>query len=344
MSRWVERLFYPERPESVLRELVLSPLAVAEACFAAGVQARAGAWARGWIRAERVPGLRVVSVGNVLVGGAGKTPVVRALAERLLTRGETVAILSRGHGRTATENVRVEGPPWPEVERCGDEPLMLARSVPAAHVWVGQDRAALARLASRCGATVALLDDGFQHWRLARDADLVVVDEAVGLGNGHLLPRGPLREPAWALARASLLWVRAADTPVPVPWPPGVPRVRARHQARDVVDPAGDVHPPDVLRGRRVVGFTGIARPTGFRRTLEGLGAEVGEFTGFPDHHPFGAGELRTLERQAAAAGAWLVTTEKDRTRCPESFPTAVVRLGVEVLEGQELVDRLLMG
>ncbi|MGZ6029890.1 MAG: tetraacyldisaccharide 4'-kinase, partial [Myxococcaceae bacterium] len=82
MSRWVERLFYPERPESVLRELVLSPLAVAEACFAAGVQARAGAWARGWIRAERVPGLRVVSVGNVLVGGAGKTPVVRALAER----------------------------------------------------------------------------------------------------------------------------------------------------------------------------------------------------------------------------------------------------------------------
>jgi tetraacyldisaccharide 4'-kinase len=93
-----------------------------------------------------------------------------------------------------------------------------------------------------------------------------------------------------------------------------------------------------------VVGFTGIARPTGFRRTLEGLGAEVGEFTGFPDHHPFGADELRTLERQAAAAGAWLVTTEKDRTRCPEGFPAAVLRLGVEVLEGQELVDRLLVG
>lgn len=344
MSRWVERLFYPERPEGVLRELALSPLALAEALFAAGVQVRTAAREWGWLRAERVEGLRVVSVGNVTVGGAGKTPVVRALAERLLARGRRVAILSRGQGREAAGDVRVEGPLWPEAERCGDEPLMLARSLPGAQVWVGADRATLARLAARCGAEVALLDDGFQHWRLARAVDVVVVDEAVGLGNGHLLPRGPLREPAWALSRASLLWVRAAEAPVPVAWPEGVPRVRARHGPREVADPVGEAHPPDVLRGRRVVAFAGIARPSSFRRTLEGLGAEVVGFTDFPDHHPFGDGELRALRRQAAAAGAWLITTEKDRMRCPDGLPVAVVRLGVEVLEGQELLDRLLLG
>jgi len=344
MSGWVERLFYPERPEGALRELALSPLAVAEALFATGVRLRTAACAKQWLRAERVPGLRVISVGNVLVGGAGKTPVVRALAERLVARGQPVAILSRGYGRASTGDVRVEGPPWPEVERAGDEPLMLARSLPRATVWVGADRLALARLAARCGAAVALLDDGFQHWRLGRDADVVVVDEAVGLGNGHLLPRGPLREPVSALGRATLLWVRAAEKAVPMPWPEGLPRVRARHGARDVVDPAGEVHPADVLRGRRVVGFAGIGRPTAFRRTLEGLGAEVVGFTGFPDHHPFRREELHALEQQAASAGAWLVTTEKDRMRCPEAAPVHVVRLGVEVLEGEELLERVLSG
>jgi tetraacyldisaccharide 4'-kinase len=344
VSGWVERLFYPGRPEGTLRELALSPLAVAESFFAAGVQARTAARARGWLHAQRVPGLRVVSVGNVQVGGAGKTPVVRALAERLVRRGETVAILSRGYGRTAAGDVRVEGPPWPGPERCGDEPLMLARSLPAATVWVGPDRLRLAGLAARCGATVALLDDGFQHWRLERDVDLVVVDEAVGLGNGHLLPRGPLREPAWALGRATALWVRAAETPVTVPWPERVPRVRARHGPRDLVAPGGEVHPPDALRGRRVVAFAGIGRPSAFRSTLEGLGAEVVGFGAFADHHRFADEELRAMERQASAAGAWLVTTEKDAVRCPEGAPVHVLRLGVEVVEGQEHLDRLLSG
>jgi len=344
VSGWVERLFYPGRPEGTLRELALSPLAVAESFFAAGVQARTAARARGWLHAQRVPGLAVVSVGNVQVGGAGKTPVVRALAERLVRRGETVAILSRGYGRTATGDVRVEGPPWPGPERCGDEPLMLARSLPAATVWVGSDRLRLAGLAARCGATVALLDDGFQHWRLERDVDLVVVDEAVGLGNGHLLPRGPLREPAWALGRATVLWVRAAESPVTVPWPERVPRVRARHGPRDLVAPGGEVHPPDALRGRRVVAFAGIGRPTAFRATLEGLGAEVVGFGAFADHHRFADEELRALVRQASAAGAWLVTTEKDAVRCPEGAPVHVLRLGVVVVEGQEHLDRLLPG
>jgi tetraacyldisaccharide 4'-kinase len=342
VSAWVERLFYPARPEGPLRELALAPLAVLESAFATGVQLRSVAQAQGWLSQEQVPGLRVVSVGSMLVGGAGKTPVVRALAERLLRAGRPVAILSRGYGRREVEDVRVEGPPWPEAERCGDEPLMLARSLPSAQVWVGVDRARLARRAAEGGARVALLDDGFQHWHLARAADVVVVDEAVGLGNGHLLPRGPMREPASALGRATLLWVRAAEPSVPVPWPPGVPRVRARHGPGEVVDPSGASHPPEVLRGHPVVAFAGIARPGAFRRTLGALGAEVVGFHAFGDHHRFRADELGALERQAASAGAWLLTTEKDRVRCPEQLGVHVLRLGVEVLEGEGVLDAAL--
>ena len=213
MSTHLERLFYPERSETLGRRWLLAPLSLAEALFRGGVALRTAAYARGWMRPVRVEGMRIVSVGNLTVGGAGKTPVVRALAERLRASGETVAILSRGHGRTAAGALRVEGPRWPTADAAGDEPLMLARSLPGVRVWVGSDRVDLARRARAEGATVAVLDDGFQTRRLARDVDIVVVDEAVGLGNGHLLPRGPLREPPTALRRASLLWVRAARSP-----------------------------------------------------------------------------------------------------------------------------------
>jgi tetraacyldisaccharide 4'-kinase len=335
MSTRLEALFYPEAPESLGRRLVLAPLDVAEGAFRAAVALRTAAYARGWARPARVEGLRVVSVGNLTAGGAGKTPVVRALAERLQAAGGSVAILSRGYGRRVSDSRPVEGPQWPPVEAVGDEPLMLARSLPGVRVWVGADRVALARQAREHGATVALLDDGFQTRRLARDLDVVVVDEAVGLGNGHLLPRGPLREPAAALRRAQLLWVRVSERPAGVDWPEGVARVRARHAPRDVVGPSGTVTPAGALRERRLVAFCGLARPVSFRRTLEALGAEVVRFDGFPDHHRYTPTELRALE-QAARGGAMLVTTEKDAVRLPEGFPASVLRLGVTVLEGEE--------
>jgi tetraacyldisaccharide 4'-kinase len=339
---WTERVFYPSRPEGPLRQLLLSPLAAAELGFRAGVALRGLAYARGWAKAERIPGLSIISVGNLTVGGAGKTPVVRALAERLLGAGERVAVLSRGWGRQSNEELRVAGPPWPSLEVCGDEPLLLARSLPEAQVWVGADRARLARRAAQAGSTVALLDDGFQHRRLGRQLDIVVVDAAVGLGNGHLLPRGPLREQPSALARAQLLWVREAKQPVEVRWPAGVPRVRARHAPSELLSPDASAQSPAVLRGRPVVAFCGLARPSSFRRTLETLGAELRGFQAFADHHPFTAPELLALERAAADSGAWLVTTEKDAVRCPDGFGAHVLRLGVEVIEGEPTLAALL--
>jgi len=343
MSRWVEAHFYPEQPPSPGARLLRSPLALGAGVFGAGVLLRNWLYDTGFFRTMRVEGLRVVSVGNLGTGGAGKTPVVAFLAERLRRAGIRVAVLSRGYGRRGSAVERVLGPPWPSFERVGDEPLLLARRVPGLDVWVGGDRVDLARRARAAGATVALLDDGFQHRRLGREVDLLVLDEAAGLGTGHLLPWGPLREPPSALARASLLWLRVAEQPAPPPpLPGGVPVVRARHAPSELVGPDGATCPLSALAERRVVGFCGIARPSSFDQTLAALGAEVVFVRAFSDHHAFRASELAELRATSTGAGAELVTTEKDAVRLPEGFPAWVVRLGVSVLSGEPELARVL--
>jgi tetraacyldisaccharide 4'-kinase len=342
---WLESLWYTAGRPSLGARVLAAPLAPAAACFRVGVAARNFLCDAGVLGQTRVAGLRVLSVGNLTVGGAGKTPVVAFLAERLLEAGAQVAILSRGHGRTAGGTRRVSGPPWPSALEVGDEPLLLSRRLPSAQVWVGSARVALAREAKAAGATVALLDDGFQHRRLARDADVVVVDSAVGLGTGHLLPWGPLREPASALRRASLLWLRVSAGPAPLPpLPPGLSVVRARHAAVDVLGPEGGTLSLSHLSGRRLVLFCGIARPSAFARTVRELGAEVTSLHGFADHHRFRPEELASLLASAANAGAELVTTEKDAMRLPAGFPAYVVRLGVTVLDGEAALAALLGG
>jgi tetraacyldisaccharide 4'-kinase len=211
---------------------------------------------------------------------------------------------------------------------------------------VGADRVTAAfRARDDFGLDTVLLDDGFQHRRLHRDEDLVVVDEAVGLGNGQLLPRGPLREPPSALRRATLLWLRAAPGDVaPNPWVEAltVPRVRTRYGPTGWRDPAGTEHATNALEGRPVLALAGLARPGGFLKTLTTLGVEVRDAALFPDHHRFTAEELRQVEARARQQGARVVTTEKDAVRLPAGFEAWVVRLGVEVLEGEAHLKRAL--
>ncbi len=340
---WLESMWYPPGPPSLPAQLLRTPLAPAAGCFRAGVALRNLLFDAGLRRTQAVPGLRVLSVGNLTAGGAGKTPVVAFLAERLQRMGTQVAVLSRGYGRRAGGLRRVSGPPWPSVEEVGDEPLLLSRRLPAVSVWVGADRVALARAAQAAGASVALLDDGFQHRRLARAADVVVLDEAVGLGTGHLLPWGPLREPPSALRRASLLWLRVAVPAAPLPsLPPHLPQVRARHAAVGVLGPGGQVLPLSQLAHARVLAFCAIARPSSFETTLRELGAEVTGVRAFADHHRFAEAELAALRAAANTAGAQLVTTEKDAMRLPPDFPAWVVRLGVSLLEGEDVLAKLL--
>ncbi|MFY2557325.1 tetraacyldisaccharide 4'-kinase [Corallococcus terminator] len=356
----IERVFYPPSPEPWGRRALLSPLMALSWTYAAAVHLRGALYDLGLLRAERVEGLRVVSVGNLNVGGTGKTPAVLHLADLLVREGRKVGILTRGYGRRSQEPLTFTGAEsQPSVEDAGDEPLLLARRCPSVRIFVNADRVSSAyRARDEYGLDTVLLDDGFQHRRLARDENLLVVDEAVGLGNGHMLPRGPLREPASSLRRATLLWVRTSTAPgasesSPIPFdartlglPPegdGIPRVRARYGPSAWVDPAGGLHPSGALSGQRVLALAGLGRPGGFLKTLRSLGVEVLDAALFPDHHRFTVDELRDVEARAAKLGAVkVVTTEKDAVRLPVGFSAWKVRLGVDVLEGEAQLRRAL--
>jgi tetraacyldisaccharide 4'-kinase len=339
VSSRLERLWYrkPEQ-EGASERVALSPLSLASLLYGAAVGARNALYESGALEARRIEGARVVSVGNLNVGGAGKTPAVIYLARLAAARGKKVAVLSRGYGRGATDDqVYAGNGPLPTAHEFGDEPLCIARSCPGVAVLVGPNRAALAERARReIGVDFILLDDGMQHRRLGRDVDLVVVDEAVGFGNGQLLPRGPLREPLSALSRASLLWVRVADSPAqPLP-ELGVPVVRARYVSSALVAPDGQVHSPELMRGKRALALAGLARPSGFLASLRGLGIELAAERLFADHHPFTGAEAAEVLAEATRLGVPVVTTEKDHVRLPPGFPAWVVRLEVEVLSGTE--------
>jgi tetraacyldisaccharide 4'-kinase len=336
----VERLFYPPGPESWDRRVLLAPMTALSWGYGLGVRLRGALYDRHVLSGERVEGLRIISVGNLNVGGTGKTPAVLHLAGMLIRAGRKVGILTRGYGRQTKEHLTFTGAePLPSVEQAGDEPLLLARRCPEARVLVGADRRALARRArDEFGLEVVLLDDGFQHRRLARDEDVVVVDEAAGFGNGRMLPRGPLREPLSALRRATLFWIRTATAPAPsLPPLPG-PQVRTRYSPTAWVDPDGKEHSPETLSGASVVALAGLARPGSFLRTLRQLGVSLRDAALFPDHHRFTASELQGVKVSAAKHGARIVTTEKDAVRLPHGFGAWTVRLGVEVLQGEDLL------
>jgi tetraacyldisaccharide 4'-kinase len=254
----------------------------------------------------------VISVGNLVVGGAGKTPVAIEIARRLVARGRRPAVLSRGYRRSGKGDLAVnEAMPS---ERCGDEPLLIKRRVPRALVLVGARRARLAAEAARLGADALVLDDGLQHVALARNLDVVVVDASNPLGNGRVLPRGPLREPPEALRRVGargLLWLTRCD----LPRDPRTSELVARARAAGLSGPVESAFTArDDLRGRSVFLFAGIARPAAFEALVAQKGANVAGVRWFRDHHRYSPQDLEELRRAAAGADA-LLTTEKDLVR-----------------------------
>ncbi len=266
----------------------------------------------------RIEGATVVSVGNLVVGGAGKTPVVMHLANEAVRRGFRVAVLSRGYGRTSSSLRSFTSTELPPVNDVGDEPRLIARRCPEVTVWVGADRVSLARAAVAKGADLLILDDGFQHRRLARDFD-VLVDG--GVGNGWLLPSGPLREPASGRTRATHVWGRDGT--------PG--DVQARHLISRVRSPKGN---SVSLQGRSVVLLLGVARPDLVEKSVLALGAAITGRHFHADHHVFTPAELAAAREEAEGQGALLVTTEKDAERLPEHSAHVLV-LEVEVTRGE---------
>ncbi|RMG43824.1 MAG: tetraacyldisaccharide 4'-kinase [Acidobacteria bacterium] len=327
--------------------------------YLAAAQAHHALYDRGWRRPRRVS-RPVVSVGNLTVGGSGKTPAVAWLASALARRGFAVGIVSRGYGRRRDGGTLVagrEGRAVASVRDAGDEPVWLARTARAHAVVVARDRRRGAELAIELGCEVILLDDGFQHRRLHRDLDLLLLDARRPFGEGRPLPAGTLREPPAALLRAGLLVLTGAPEPLArrpafldhpeLPEPlrdllAAVPRDRRPPVTAAALVPVavrlpdGGVRDPSWLTGRPVVAVSGIARPERFARTLERLGADLREHLAWPDHHWFTEADAERIAAAADAAGGPLViTTSKDAVRWPEKAPAPAV-LEVEMRCGAE--------
>ena len=286
-------------------------------------------------------GVPVLCIGNFVVGGAGKTPSAIAVAARLAARGQSPAFVSRGYGRRKARNtkgsvIRVE-PGRHGADDVGDEPLLLARAAPC---FVSDDRVAAAIAAVAAGATMVVMDDGFQNPGLGKDASVVAVDGAAGVGNGFCLPAGPLRAP---LSRqwpsTTLLVVIGAGSAGEA-----LAAEAAEHGIgvlRGSLEP--DAGAVAALRNRRLLGFSGIGRPEKFFDTVTGCGLDLAGRLGFPDHHAFTEQDRTALLRAAAETGARLVTTEKDIVRLPEGFPAAVLPVTLRFVDDTPL-ERLLDG
>jgi tetraacyldisaccharide 4'-kinase len=314
-------------------------------------RARRGLYGAGVLTPERLP-RPVVSVGNLVLGGAGKTPHVLYLARWLSGGGRRVAVLSRGYGRRSRGVVWVTRGDGRVVDarEGGDEPVLLARSLPGVPVVVAECRAEAGReVLAREAVDVFLLDDGFQHLSLHRDVDLLLVDCARGLSNRMTLPLGPLREPpSHARFADGLVITKCPDpgagerTARTVPFPPGRPKAFSRLVPQGLVGRDG-AQEASVTPGADILAFSGLARNGPFRETLEEAGYRVRRHLSFPDHHEYSRGDLDRIAREAAGLPA--VTTEKDLVRLPEvvPFPVFALRVAVEFLSGWEEMSRMIL-
>ncbi len=305
---------------------------------------------------------KVISVGNITLGGTGKTPLVALLARILQEREKRVAVLSRGYRRRGkgikivSDGKKILSNP----QEAGDEPYLLARNLNTIPVIVGKDRVQAGRLATeKFASEILLLDDGFQYLKLKRDLDIVVIDAANPFGNGHLLPRGILREPLSSLKRAHLFCLTRVDQ---------ARKLGELENRLNTVNPETPIveciHRPCFLRklpdgpqvglervsGRRVVAFSAVGNPEGFEQSLVGLGAQLVGRMRFKDHHRYSVKDLERIARLAQNSQAqMIVTTGKDSVNLLQSSISDIemwsLEIEIQVVRGlkylNEAIDRL---
>ena len=282
-------------------------------------------------------GVPVMCIGNLNVGGTGKTPTTIAIAQLLTARGMDVHIVSRGYGGSLTAVIQVD-PRRHTADEAGDEPLLMAAFVPT---WVANERVAGARAAAAEGADIILLDDGFQDPSLFKDVSIVIVDAARGFGNGRCLPAGPLREPV-------RVGMKRADAIISI----GEPEAQARFQKKSATQIDHQSH----LKARlkpiemgmpwaegRYLAFAGIGDPEKFFMTLRGLGASLVRTVALDDHQKLARPMIQRLQKEAQAMNAQLVTTEKDAARLPADLRSGILSLPVRLeFEDTNNLDALL--
>jgi tetraacyldisaccharide 4'-kinase len=312
-------------------------------------------------------GVQVITVGNLTVGGTGKTPVVEKFARELQNQGRTVAILSRGYrskppplARRALDRLLLRADSTPprvvsdgkslllDSETAGDEPYMLASNLKDVVVLVDKDRVKAGRYAiEKFGCDTLLLDDGFQYWKLAgRRRDIVLIDCQAPFGNERLLPRGTLREPPSHLARASVIFITKSDGRTEAlrqritRLNPGAGIIECVHHPLYFEDVfTGEQHGIGMLQGRKVATLSGIAQPESFEKSLAAQGAELVYSKRFADHHRFTQQEvINVLNRSKKRQAEMIVTTQKDAVRFPKidrrDLPIYFMRVEIKILTG----------
>ncbi len=269
--------------------------------------------------------LPVICVGNLIAGGAGKTPVTIDLVQRLSARGVKPHVLTRGYGGQETGPLLVSSDLY-DARLVGDEPLMISEYAPT---WVARDRMAASRAAMVERAGCIVMDDGFQDPSVEKDISLIVVDGGYGFGNGYQIPAGPLRESvAQGIARADAVILIGEDTT-------GVEdQVRGHCPViRAAIKPGPEA---ETLRDRRMLAFAGIGRPEKFFDTLREIGCEVVSARAFADHHNYSRAELVALKEEAERVDAGLVTTAKDWVRIPPEMRDGIDVLTINLIWGDE--------
>lgn len=330
--------------------------------YSAAVMLRLTAYRKGLLKARSLPSF-VVSVGNITAGGTGKTPFVAMLSEWAAHRGLRTAILSRGYKRKSNLKSLVVSDGKGQISSiydAGDEPILLAKKLPYTPVLISKDRYAIGDMALRLfSPELLLLDDGYQHLSLHRDLNVLLIDAKRKFGNGSLLPLGPLREPFEEITRADIIVIsrvceqNLGDELVELvkETAPGKPVLRSCHLADEVLFPhTGEAHLPQMLEGKHVMAFAGIAHPDDFLEMITVLGAHVVKFTWYPDHYAYHDSDFKALASWSRRPEVdFLLTTEKDWVRIEETIGgdlnIAVLTIKIGLLDdGHALFDRIERG
>ncbi len=345
-------LYQEEKP--LWKKVVLFPLYLLSLLYRTLIRGRILLYSKRVLKSKALP-LRVISVGNITVGGTGKTPLVMEMARVLKQKGIPVAILSRGYKGKKTQGALVnDGKILLSPEEVGDEPLMMTRILEEIPILVGRNRFANAQMAmKRFHLRAFLLDDGFQHLQLHRDLDILLIDSKVGFGDHHLLPRGILREPLSHLRRAHLLLltkVESLEACQPIEDEirkihPQAPIFHSTYEAMGLIDPSGKWEGIEAIKGRKVLLVSGIANPESFLALVRKCQGEVVRELVFPDHHSYTLRDVDFIKRSAEEVER-VVTTEKDMVKLESwnlnDLPLQALRIQVKIWEEEEFYKRVM--
>jgi tetraacyldisaccharide 4'-kinase len=350
----IDRFLY-QKEKSFGERMLLFPLYLLSLPYEGVVRTRSLFYSLGLLKTRALP-CPVISVGNITVGGTGKTPLVMAIAKGLMNREVHVAILSRGYqGKKTAEPVVSDGKTvLLSPEESGDEPFLMAQACKEIPVLVGKDRFLNGRIAlQRFGVKGMLLDDGFQHLPLYRDINILLIDSHIGFGDHTLLPRGALREPLSHLRRADLFLLTKVEDPEtcqPIEQKiheihPSSPVFHSHYEPVSLVGPQGEQEELYALKGKKILALSGIANTNYFTSLLRKYGMKIVREAIFPDHHRYTTKDLSSIKEKGKRVDC-IVTTEKDMVKLRQlpidHLPLRALRIEVKIWEEKEFYQRVM--